>query len=115
MDLERLSNCDKNPSDESQTIEDAQHVITLALQDIHTHRLVKDDGSGHEAIFNPPYEDARDRLKYALGPELTKWPFTTHKRTYQERYAAFWKASAWVRSGLNPSMFSDRRCSTPQT
>ena len=36
-------------------------------------------------------------------PELTKWPFTTHKRTYQERYAAFWKASAWVRSGLNPS------------
>ena len=48
-------------------------------------------------------------------PELTKWQFTTHKRTYQERYAAFWKASAWVRSGLNPSMFSDRLCSTPQT
>ena len=51
----------------------------------------------------------------ATRPELTKWPFTTHKRTYQERYAAFWKASAWVRSGLNPSMFSDRLCSTPQT
>ena len=52
---------------------------------------------------------------FVSRPELTKWPFTTHKRTYQERYAAFWKASAWVRSGLNPSMFSDRLCSTPQT
>ncbi len=48
-------------------------------------------------------------------PELTKWPFTTHKRTYPEPYAAFWKASAWVRSDLNPSTFSDRLCSTPQT
>ena len=48
-------------------------------------------------------------------PELTKRPFFTHKRTYQERYAALGKASACVRSGLNPSIFSDGMCSTPQT
>jgi NAD(P)-dependent dehydrogenase (short-subunit alcohol dehydrogenase family) len=48
-------------------------------------------------------------------PELTKRPFFTHKRTYQERYAALGKASACVRSGLNPSIFSDGMCSTPET
>ena len=50
---------------------------------------------------------------FLFWPELTKRPFFTLKRTYQERYAALGKASACVRSGLNPSIFSDGMCSTP--
>lgn len=66
-------------------------------------------------IARSRFPNAAAWIRYASRPELTKRPFFTHKRTYQERYAALGKASACVRSGLNPSIFSDGMCSTPQT
>ena len=46
-----------------------------------------------------------------MRPELTNWPPGTHKRTKREHHAAFLSASGGVRSGLNPSVFSDASCS----
>ena len=50
-----------------------------------------------------------------LRPERTKRPFTTHKRTDHDRYAALRRGSASGRGGLNPSLFSDTLRSAPQT
>jgi len=57
------------------------------------------------------YPDRLGRLilvmSLALWPELTKRPELTVKRTDQEHQAALTKASAIVRSGLIPLVFSD--------
>jgi hypothetical protein len=47
-------------------------------------------------------------------PELTNWPPGAHNGTEHERHAAFLNASDVVRSGLNPSLFSDPSCSATQ-
>jgi hypothetical protein len=64
-------------------------------------------------------EDITEVLDYVPGhfqvirhvrpkwPELTNWPPGTHIGTEHERYAALLNASGGVRSGLNPSLFSD--------
>jgi hypothetical protein len=49
------------------------------------------------------------------GPERTKRANLTDKPTKQERQAALRKGSGVARSGLNPSVFSDALCCTPQT
>jgi hypothetical protein len=52
------------------------------------------------------------------GPELTNWRSGTHKRTKQERHAALGNGApvpGSVRSGRNPSVFSDVSCWPFQT
>jgi hypothetical protein len=50
-----------------------------------------------------------------IRPELTNWPFYTHKRTKCERQAALVRVSGGGRSGLIPSLFSDVPFVVPQT
>src|SRR5262249_12295529 len=52
---------------------------------------------------------------HAYRPERTKRPDLTGKGTKQERHAALRVGSGAVRSGLNPSVFSDTLCWPPQT
>ena len=47
-------------------------------------------------------------------PELTNWPPGTHNGTEHEHHAAFLSTSGGVRSGFNPSLFSDASCGAIQ-
>ena len=58
---------------------------------------------------------ARRLQRHADGPERTKHPDLTVKRTKPERYAAWRVSSRVARSGLNPTLFSDAPCWLPQT
>src|SRR3989344_8191866 len=49
---------------QTEAIEIAQGIITKALEDVHTHRKIVDD---QEAVFDPPYQNAYDRLRYTLA------------------------------------------------
>ena len=53
-------------------------------------------------------------LDRSTGPELTNWPPGTHNGTEHEHHAAFLSTSGGVRSGFNPSLFSDASCGAIQ-